>query len=338
VPARVALIAVGVCAAALLGALVVIPGHLRSTTEGASSTEATTDQQLLKGLTFTPASFDAKGMSDYFAVATHAGDLVTWSGDWDALSYPQGAPYVIEAQAKQDNLAFLPELQVLNSSSGQLLRPLNSSNEAKYLSLAVSFAGTYRPQFMALGVEVNLLYESSPADFQSFASFFNATRAAIKEASPGTQVFTIFQLERMNGLDGGLFGGTNDASMSEWGLLADFPSADLVGFTTYPGLVYKNVSGIPSDYYSEIAQHTQKAVAFTEVGWQSGSLPGWENDQASQADFVRSFFRLTAPLPRALVVWAFAYDQSSPAPFDSMGLLDAGGTEKAAYAAWLGAP
>jgi hypothetical protein len=140
---------------------------------------------------------------------------------------------------------------------------------------------------MALGVEVNLLYESSPTDFQTFVSFFNATRTAIRAASPGTAVFTIFQLEKMKGLDGGLFGGMNDTADAEWGLLSDFGSSDLAGFTTYPGLIYHSASSMPSDYYGEIARHTQKPIAFTEVGWQSGSLPGWGNNETSQASFVK---------------------------------------------------
>jgi hypothetical protein len=140
---------------------------------------------------------------------------------------------------------------------------------------------------MALGVEVNLLYESSPTDFQTFVSFFNATRTAIRAASPGTAVFTIFQLEKMKGLDGGLFGGMNDTADAEWGLLSDFGSSDLAGFTTDPGLIYHSASSMPSDYYGEIARHTQKPIAFTEVGWQSGSLPGWGNNETSQASFVK---------------------------------------------------
>lgn len=287
-----------------------------------------------KGLAFTPETYNQQGISDY-ADAKQAGSVVTWAGDWNELSDPQSAPYVLEAQARQDNLTFMPELQVLNSSSGQLLRPLNSSNEENYKTLAVSFLQAYKPHYMALGVEVNLLYESSPANFQQFVSLFNATRAAIKAVSPGTAVFAIFQLEKMKGLDGGLFGGVNDTSKSEWGLLADFPSSDLVGFTTYPGLLYHTPSKIPSGYYDEISQHTQKPIAFTEVGWQSGSLHNWVNNETTQARFVKAFFDLTSSLPKDAVVWTFAYHQSAAVPFNSMGLLNAGGTQKQAWDAWL---
>lgn len=311
------------------------PGQTSTSSSSSSlSTSAATTEGYSKGLTFTPASYDGQGITSFFATAGQAGQVVTWAGDWDALSDPQSAPYVVEAQAQKDGLSFIPELQVLNASTGELLRPLNASNEAEYRSLAVSFAQRYKPGYMALGIEVNLLHESAPADYQAFAALFNATRAAVKEASPGTAVFTIFQLEKMKGLDGGLFGGVNDTSKAEWSLLGDFASADLVGFTTYPGLVYHDPSSIPGGYYAEIADHTDKPIAFTEVGWQSQGLQGWPNSEASQAAFVGAFFNLTKGLDMAVVVWAFAYDQAAPAPFGSMGLFTGEGTAKAAWQAW----
>ena len=323
----------------LFSAVLLVQGPGGRTVTSTSSTSTSPPQPAArgyaKGISFTPTGFDQQGISGYFAKARQAGGLVTWSGDWDALSDPRSAPYVLEAQARENNLTLLPELQILDSSSGHLLRPLNSSNEANYVTLVASFARTYTPRYIALGVEVNLLHDSDPASYQAFVSFFSTARAEIKAASPGTAVFTIFQLERMKGLDGGLFGGVNDTSKAEWGLLADFPSADLVGFTTYPGLIFHSPSSVPAGYFEEIAQHTRGPLAFTEVAWQSGSIPGWGNNETTQAGFVKDFFSLTSGLPKAVVVWAFAYDQAAPAPFDSMGLLNAAGAAKAAWTEWL---
>jgi hypothetical protein len=135
---------------------------------------------------------------------------------------------------------------------------------------------------MALGVEVNPLWEKSPADFQTFVTFFDETRVAIRAASPGTEVFTSFQLEKMKGLGGGLFGGVNYTSKAEWGILADFPTADLVGFTTYPGLLFHDQAGIRNGHYAEIGQRTGKPVAFTEVGRQSSGLAGWPTTRSAR--------------------------------------------------------
>lgn len=319
------------------------PASTTSTDQGTNSSgstapntsSASTIGAVAKGLTFTPATYDSNGISNYFSTAKLGGTIVAWAGDWDELGDPKGAPTVLQSLASQSGLTLVVELQFFSSSNGLVLRPLNSTNEAHYKNLAVSFAQSYKPGYMALGVEVNVLNEHSPADYKAFVSFFGEAREAIKAVSPATRVFTIFQLERMKGLDGGLFGGTNDTGKAEWGLLADFGKGDLFGFTTYPGLLYHDPSGIPDDYYLDIASHTQKQIAFTEIGWQSGSLSGgWTSSESSQAQFVSRFFNLTVGLQRVFAIWSVLYDQNVPPPFNTMGLFSNAGAAKRAWSAW----
>ncbi len=184
-----------------------------------------------------------------------------------------------------------------------------------------------------------MLYEKSFADLDAFVQLYNQVYDAVKSTSPNTQVFTTFQLEKMKGLGGGLFGGTNSPDASEWNLLDRFSKLDLVAFTTYPGLIYKVPSEIPSDYYSEIQQHTNKKVAFTEIGWHSNASPtGWESSAAEQAQFVTTFFDLTANLGnKEIAIWSFLYDQNTAPPFNSMGLFNADGNAKPAWNNWINA-
>ena len=98
-------------------------------------------------------------------------------------------------------------------------------------------------------------------------SLFNQAAIAIHQASPNTQFFTSFQLERLSGLRGGLYGGTNNLHTNNWSLLDDFSAADLLAFTSYPEIIYRTPSEIPLDYYQTIADHTAKPIAFTELGW-----------------------------------------------------------------------
>lgn len=130
------------------------------------------------------------------------------------------------------------------------LRPFDEATCRAYLDAAVAFARDCRPPYLGLGVEVNILAEKSPADFERFVRLHDEVYDAVKAVSPKTKVFTVFQLEKMKGLGGGLFGGTNDPARAQWRLLSRFARLDLAAFTTYPGLVFKAPGDVPADYYS----------------------------------------------------------------------------------------
>ena len=290
----------------------------------------------LKGITLTPRSFQEADFKDFFNKAKEAGKIVSWAGDWNELSKTNGAPAVVASLATTYDYIPVVEAQFFTQSSGRLLRPLTESTKQSYKSSALAFAEKYKPKYLAFGIEINLLYEKSPSDFEKFVSFYAEVYDAVKAVSPDTKVFTIFQLEKMKGLNGGLFGGANNPDKAQWDLLNRFPKSDLIAFTTYPSLIYKDPSEIPADYYDEIDTHTQKPIAFTEMGWHSGASPaGWEGSEAKQADFVKRFFTLSGGLTREMVIWSFMYDQSTIVPFNTMGLRRSDGTAKPAWTAWL---
>lgn len=175
-----------------------------------------------------------------------------------------------------------------------------------------------------------------PRLVDQFVSLYSQAYDQVKAASPGTRVFTIFQLEKMNRLDGGLYGGINNATQAEWQLLSLFPKDDVAAFTTYPSLVYQAPADVPADYHSSIAMHTNLSVGFTEVGWHAGHVAGgWASNESEQANFMARFFSATAPLSRSFVVWSFLYDPNAAVPFNTMGLFYANGTAKLGWQTWL---
>ncbi len=310
-------------AAVLLGA-----GCAPATTPGRAGTA--------KGVSLSPKSFASGDFQEFFAKAKEAGSVVTWAGDWLELEKTDGGgPAVVAGLAKVYGYAPVIQAQAFEASTGKLLRPLDQATQTRYRESLVAFVRKHRPPFVGIGVEVNVLAEKSPRDFETFVALFAATAKAVKEASPATKVFTSFQLERLKGLRGGLFGGKNDETKDDWALLRKFPDADLVAFTTYPGIIYKDPEDIPDDYYSSIAGKTTKPVAFTEIGWPAATpAKSWESDPEEQARFVRRFRELSAALRPVLAVWSFLYNQAIPQPFTSMGLIAADGTERPAFAAW----
>jgi len=131
-----------------------------------------------------------------------------------------------------------------------------------YKNSAVTFAEEFRPEYLRLGIEVNSVYMKSVEDFKEFVRFYNEVYDAVKAVSPETKVFTVFQLERTKELT--LW--EIEEGKPHWEFIDRFKT-DLVAFTTYPDLYYRDPSDIPEDHYVEIEKITTKSIAFTEIGW-----------------------------------------------------------------------
>jgi hypothetical protein len=332
---------------ALLLAGVLLAGIMAAVGCGNSqSAEQTTGQPpeqpsgTLKGVSLSPRSFQPPDFTEFLEKVKEAGEVVMWKGDWIELNdESDGGPAVVAGLSSEYDYVPLIEAQFFKQSTGELLRPLDYSTKQIYKNSAAEFADKYKPEYLGFGIEVNMLYEKSQIDFDAFVLFFSEVYDAVKAKSPDTKVFTVFQLEIMKGLSGGLFGGTNDPAKAQWQLLDRFPKSDIISFTTYPGLIYKSPSGIPVNYYTEIRSYTAKPIAFTEIGWHSDASPaGWESSDVEQAEFVVTFFSLTGGLNKELAIWSFLYDQETVEPFSSMGLRRrSNGTAKPAWDAWLNA-
>jgi len=289
--------------------------------------------EVLKGVSLSPRSMEAADFTDFFKRAMEVGSVVTWAGDWNELIADNGGPKVVAGLAA--NYGYIPIIELSFHSNGELIRPLDEAVRQQYKDSAASFAEKYQPAYFGLGIEVNSVYQKAAADFETFVGLYNETYTAIKEKSPKTKVFTVFQLEEMKGYT---FWSTGpaDPAKAQWFLLDKF-QADIIAFTTYPGLVYKDPSGIPDDYYLEIASHTSKPVAFTEIGWHSKDSPlGWESSEEEQSRFVERFFALTRKLDRKILIWSFLYDQNTFEPFNSMGLLRGDSTPRPVWNTWIG--
>lgn len=300
---------------------------------GPSASEQT--HGTVKGVGFSPRSNSAADFTGFLLRAKEAGDIVMWAGDWNQLNESNGGPAVIAGLASQYGYTPVIKAQFFSQSTGEFLRPLDGNTKQLYKDGAAEFARKQKLKYLGLGIEVNILFEKSPADFEEFVMFFSEVYDAVKAVSPETKIFTVFQLERIKGLAGGLFGGTNDPANSNWGLLGKFPKADLFAFTSYPGLIFKDPDEIPEDYYFDIRQHTNKPVAFTEIGWHSEASPaGWESSEAEQAIFIERFFSITQKLNPELAIWSILYDQPTGEPFRSMGMLARDDIAKEAWEAW----
>ncbi len=293
----------------------------------------------LKGVNFLPLSFSGEDITEFFTLAQEAGDIVSWAGDWIQLGDSIQAPAVVVGLSTVYDYTPVIIAQFFNQDSLTLLRPLNDSTKQAYLSAAAWFAARYHPAYLGFGLEINLLAETQPSEFDDFAEFFPAVYDTVKYHSPETKVFTAFQLEKMKGLNGGLFGGVNDTTNAQWVLLERFSDADLIAFTSYPDLIYGAPTEIPTDYYSSVRSHVTSPIAFVELGWHSAASPvGWESSEEEQAEFVDRFFTLTAEANLSFAIWSFIYDPLTFEPFNTMGLRQRTTREpKVAWQHWVNA-
>jgi hypothetical protein len=249
---------------------------------------------------------------------------------------PESALKVVQGLADQFGYTPLSVAGVFDVDNGELIRPIDDATFDRYVAAAAGFAGRHQPRFLGLGVEIDTQWRTHPDEFDRFVELFAAVADAVHTASPDTLVFTTFQLERFSGMQGGIFGGTNDASLAAWDLVDRFPDADIIGFTTYPGLVFSNPDDIPGDYYTRLADLAGgRPIAFTEMGWQAGGDFGpYSGTPDLQARFVERFPELIADVDVAFYVWSFLFDQAVHELFSTMGLIGSDGTPRAAWEVW----
>jgi len=285
---------------------------------------------LLKGVSVSPKSFEQDDFLDFLEKVKQTQDILLWAGDWMDV-YKEGAPKTFSELTSQYDYIPIIEVGHYIQESGDLFRPLNEENKKIYMDSTIEFVKKYKPKYFAMGVETNIFAKKNPDDFEEFVPFYNEVYDAIKQASPDTKVFTVFQLENMKGLKMWEI----EESEPHWEMIDRFKS-DIVAFTTYPGIFYKDPEDIPADHYTEIKQHTSKPIAFTEIGWHSATSPkGWESSEEEQAEFIRTFFDLTKDLNVEIAVWSFMYDPDIFEPFDSMGLINNDRTKRLSWYEWV---
>ena len=329
------LIVLGLFALALLIVVVLFVSSLGKAGEDEVAKEPETGFR--KGVSYSPKSLtNTADALDFWKKAGQMGTVVRSGGDWMGFNEGGKISEVVVEFSEEYGLFPVIEVNFFNQDTGKLLRPFSEVNQKAYIEAAVDFVSRYKPPYLGIGVEIDTFYRAVPEQFEAFAALFSEVYDAIKEAFPSTLVFTTFQYERFIGLRGGIFGGTNDTSKNNWNLLDKFPKADFIAFSTYPGLIYKDPSNIPSDYYLRIKGHTSKTVAFTEIGWQSNkAIKGWESSEKEQSRFIERFFDLTSDLDMRLAIWVHMYSQIKSEPFTSMALRNADGLAKLAWDAWI---
>lgn len=290
----------------------------------------------IKGVAISPRTFTEDDFLYFYEEeAKEVGEMVIWVGDWQEL-VDEGAPLDIYQLDEQFGYVPLIEVTYYDQGEGKLRRPFTEEKKREYKESTIDFAEEYLPPYFGMGVETNMMWYKSPEDYDEFVDFYNEMYDEIKKVSPDTKVFTVFQLERMKGCIFWVDDPCNESD-AQWHLIGDFKS-DVVAFTTYPNIFYKDPSEIPEDHYTEILEHTSKPVIFTEMGWHVEEYPpGWEGSEDKQKRFVERFFELSEDVEPEIIIWSFLYDNEDiePRPFDTMGLKREDRSKRPAFNEWI---
>jgi len=205
-----------------------------------------------------------------------------------------------------------------------------------FVDYARYVAQNYRPEYLALGVEINSYQRANPQDFERFVQVYHQAYQAVKEISPGTVVFPTFQLEELQGLLP-----PDSPQPPQWYLLQRFePDLDLLAVSSYPSAAYSGLDQLPAPYFAQLSAYTKRRIAIAGAGYPSQPVGAQTaGSEQEQVDFVTRLVDSAQQLSMPFVVWFVSQDLTfvSGPPFDrlqSMGLRRADGRTKPAWAAW----
>lgn len=290
-----------------------------------------------------PASYprsDEQDWNNLYKSLPEYGELLGVYAEWNE-SQKDGIPQEIRTGAKianQTGRTLVVGLGIKDAKDKYYF--LN--NGANYRKTAIQIAKEYHPKYFAVGININEYYAKNEDGFSTYTKQYASIYDAIKKENPETQVFPVFQLELMKG-GRELYGEKNDP---QWELIKNFENkSDMIGFTSYPLLIYPNPEDIPPTYYSEIKEHTSKPIFFSEIGWHSkeefdGALsrlnetPFVSNEQ-EQADYLIAFLDQTQNLDKKGVIWNHVNDlRGELSILNFVGLNNNNGREKIISAYW----
>lgn len=204
-----------------------------------------------------------------------------------------------------------------------------------FLGYVAYVATNYKPDYLAIGVEINMLAERNPEQFEAFLTLYREAYAVARAASPDTLIFPTFQLEDLEGNLG-------EAHSPHWELLARFAGVmDALAVSTYPYLGdLRTASELRPDYYRQLSTRFEGPVIIAESAYPSSPVAGEPTlgTEEDQQAFIQRLLQDAEQERFRLVVYLAANDSSlvggASSVLRDVGLRHADGSPKLAWGAW----
>lgn len=194
----------------------------------------------------------------------------------------------------------------------------------------------YEPEYLALGVEVNMLYARKPEQFNAFVSLYKEAYEVAKANRPETKIFPTFQLEDLEGTFA-------EIHPPQWEVLDYFSGyMDALAISTYPFLGdIDSAAGIREDYFSQLGQYFDGEILIAETGYPSAPVDGHPvvGSEEDQAAYLQRLLTEAEANGFSIVVWLAALDpafarEGVAATFGNVGLRASDGSNKLAWPEW----
>ena len=129
---------------------------------------------------------------------------------------------------------------------------------SNYAQRAVEF---FKPDYLAIAIEVNELWDNAPQSWNAFTELYRYTYFILKERYPQLPIFFTVSLHNIVNTSRG----NPDIT---WGKIEDlWQDADIAAISFYPFLQYPFDLRDPISALDEVSKHTSKPVAISETGY-----------------------------------------------------------------------
>ncbi len=259
-------------------------------------------------------------------ISHHMEEGVPWPESYSGAAF--SASFVSEIQSRLDRRGagqkVLLQISPLNGGrNGMAFYRGNTVNEplpspwntyaldsaqvkTAFLKYAVRMIEYFKPDFLVIGVEVNLLLRNNPSLWSAYLNLHRHVYAQLKSLYPSLQIsVSVFCVPYFPEWSSG-----DSLSAQTQGLADISPYIDYLSFSAHPFMSGLLAESFPEDYFQRLFAFTSKPVAISESSypaqvWQTMSAPilTFNGDQDKQERFLSLMLSESERAGAKFVIW-----------------------------------